>query len=241
MIVGLVLILFRGFFRARKIQPSGFRWRTFRNELLFGVVNLAISGTLLSGLTLLLTKHGFIKFNSAPASWWVIALEYAAYFFAYDTYFYWVHRGLHVRAIYPWLHKIHHFSTSPNVVTTVSLHPLESFINGAIIPIFTALFPLHSVTMVFITPTNILMGLYVHSGYEFLPRWWNKSWVTKWFITATFHDQHHKYFNFNFGGFTTIWDWICGTVRPKYESDFDVLKARLDMPVSALAVADSEP
>ena len=32
------------------------------------------------------------------------------------------------------------------------------------------------------------MGLYVHSGYEMLPRWWNRSWATKWFISATFHE-----------------------------------------------------
>jgi hypothetical protein len=38
-----------------------------------------------------------------------------------------------------------------------------------------------------IVPTNIIMGLYVHSGYEMLPRWWNRSWATKWFISATFH------------------------------------------------------
>jgi lathosterol oxidase len=227
LIAGLVFTVFRGFFQARKIQPNGFRWRTFRNEILFGVANLTVSSIVLGGLTVFLNNHRFIKFNPAPASWWVIAFEYAVYFFVYDAYFYWVHRAMHLPRIYRWLHKIHHFSTAPNVLTTVSLNPAESVINGLIIPIFTAVFPLHAATMVFIGPTNIVLGAYVHSGYEFLPRWWNKSWLTKWFITATFHDQHHKYFNYNFGGFTTLWDWICGTVRPKYEADFDALKARL--------------
>jgi sterol desaturase/sphingolipid hydroxylase (fatty acid hydroxylase superfamily) len=45
------------------------------------------------------------------------------------------------------------------------------------------------------------------------------------FITATFHDQHHKYFKWNFGGYTAIWDFLCGTVRPKYPADFDQIKA----------------
>jgi Delta7-sterol 5-desaturase len=81
----------------------------------------------------------------------------------------------------------------------------------------------------------------VHSGYEFLPRWWNKSWATKWFITTTFHDQHHKFFNFNYGGYTTLWDWVCGTVRPKYEADFAQLKARVRGPLApAVAMASSE-
>jgi sterol desaturase/sphingolipid hydroxylase (fatty acid hydroxylase superfamily) len=80
--------------------------------------------------------------------------------------------------------------------------------------------------MALIAPCNILMGIYVHSGVELLPKWWNKTWFTKWFITATFHDQHHRYFKGNYGGHTTIWDWICGTVRPTYTTGFEAVTAR---------------
>ena len=133
---------------------------------------------------------------------------------------------MHNEPIYSKVHKLHHLSTSPNLLTTLSVNPLESFVNGGFVPLFTALFTVHSETMMLIGPTNIIMGLYVHSGYEFLPRWWNNSWATKWFITATFHDQHHKYFTGNFGGYTTIWDRICGTMRPKFEQDFENPKPR---------------
>lgn len=50
--------------------------------------------------------------------------------------------------------------------------------------------------------------------------------MARWFITATFDDQYHKHFRWNFGGNTTVWNFICGTVRPKYLSDFDQIKAR---------------
>jgi sterol desaturase/sphingolipid hydroxylase (fatty acid hydroxylase superfamily) len=233
---GLVYAVFRGFFRARKIQPNGFKWKTFRNEIFFGVINLAFSAVLLGGASSFLTKWGFIKFNDAPTHWWVNGLEYAAYFFGFDTYFYWLHRWMHLPSIYRWVHKIHHYSTSPNLLTTLSVSPLESLINGGFVPLFTALLTVHSSTMLLIAPTNIIMGLYVHSGFEFLPRWWNRTWATKWFISATFHDQHHKYFNWNFGGYTTIWDWICGTVRPKFVADYAEMKARLD-PVPIMATA----
>jgi Delta7-sterol 5-desaturase len=239
---GLLITVFRSFFLARKIQPQGFRWRTFRNEALFGIVNLLTAGALLGFLTAVLTKHGLVVFDKSPTSWWVVTLEYVAYFFAFDTYFYWFHRLMHTRHVYRWVHKIHHFSTSPNVLTTLSVNPLESLINGGFVPLFTALFTVHAATMTLIAPTNIFMGLYVHSGYEFFPRWWNKSWATKWFITATFHDQHHKYFNYNYGGYTTIWDWICGTVRPKFLADFEQVKARVDAPLaSAVAMAGNAP
>lgn len=226
LVVGFIATVFRGFLRARKIQPNGFRWRILRNELLFAVLNLTVTVFVLGFLTGALTKHGFIEFQAGPVQWWVVALEYVLYFFAFDTYFYWLHRWMHNEPIYTWIHKIHHQSTAPNLLTTLSVGPLESIINGGFVPLFTAALTVHETTMALITPTAIIMGLYVHSGYEFLPRWWNKSWLTRWFITATFHDQHHKYFRWNFGGYTTIWDFICGTVRSKYLSDFDQIKAR---------------
>jgi Delta7-sterol 5-desaturase len=221
----IVYTLFRDFFRARKIQPKGFKWKTFRNEAVFALINLALSGFLLGGLTTLGHKLGLINFRPGGA-WWVVALEYAFYFFAFDTWFYWFHRLMHKEPMYKLVHKLHHYSTAPNLLTTFSVNPLESFINGGFVPLVTMAWVFHSNTMLLIVPTNIIMGLYVHAGFEFFPRWWNRSWATKWFITTTFHDQHHKYFNFNFGGYTTIWDRVCGTMRPKFEADFEKLKAR---------------
>lgn len=235
---GLVFGVVSGFFRARKIQPNGFNWRTFRNEAFFATLNVVISGTLIGFITAKLTEHGFITYNTSPASAWVIALEFAAYFFLFDTWFYWLHRLMHVEPIYTYVHKLHHYSTAPNLLTTFSVNPLESLVNGGFVPLFVALFTLHEDTMKFVLPANVIMGVYVHSGYEFFPRWWNKTWATKWFITTTFHDQHHKYFRWNFGGYTTIWDRLCGTMRSKFEADFVQLKERISKPQpSAVPVA----
>ncbi|HET8709980.1 MAG TPA: sterol desaturase family protein [Spongiibacteraceae bacterium] len=236
-ITGIAVGIAQGFFRARKIQPKGFRWEIFRKEILFAIISITVSATIISFITNKLWEHGIITSNKEPASGWVIFLEFTLSFFMFDTYFYWLHRWMHQKPVYKWVHKLHHMSTSPNFLTTLSVHPLESLINGGFVPLFLSVFTVHDDTLKFITPCNIIMGLYVHSGYEFLPRWWNKSWLTKWFITTTFHDQHHKYFNYNYGGYTPIWDYICGTVRAKYESDFDQLKARVAKPVVTPAAA----
>ena len=225
--VMLIAGIWSGWLKARKIQPRGFKWKTFRNEVLFSAVNVAFSGALLGGSLTWLMANGWISVEKSPAAWWVIALEYALYFFAFDTWFYWLHRWMHNEPVYTWVHKLHHFSTSPNVVTTFSVNPLESLINGGFVPLFVTLFTVHDTTMALIAPTNVIMGIYVHSGYEFLPRGWNRTWLSKWFISATFHDQHHRYFTCNFGGYTTIWDRLCGTVRPKFEADFEKAKDRL--------------
>ena len=223
---GLIAGIASGFFKARKIQPKGFKWKILRHEVMWNVINIATAGTLLGLIATWGREAGWITFNPEPASWWVILLEYALAFFLFDTWFYWLHRWMHVEPMYKWIHKIHHKSTSPTVITTASVTPLESLINGGFVPLFTALFTVHAETFALIAPTNIIMGLYVHSGYEFLPRWWHKTWFSKWFITTTFHDHHHHYFRYNFGGYTPIWDYICGTVHPKYERDFLKIKDR---------------
>jgi sterol desaturase/sphingolipid hydroxylase (fatty acid hydroxylase superfamily) len=233
---GIVAGVVSGFFKARKIQPRGFKWKIFRNEAIIAVITITISGTIIGKGTGWLRDHGWIVINSAPASWWQTGLEYLLYFFLFDTYFYWLHRAMHKEPVYSWVHKLHHKSTSPNMLTTLSVNPLESIINGGFVPLFLSLFTAHTSTMALITPTSIIMGLYVHSGYEFMPRWWNRSWATKWFITATFHDQHHRYFIGNFGGYTTIWDRLCGTMRTKFESDFDKVKDR--GPLAPVAIAE---
>jgi lathosterol oxidase len=227
---GIVFGIASGFFKARKIQPKGFKWKTFRNEAIIGTINVAISGTIIGFTTVWLRDNGYMTLTPGPAAWWVILLEYAAYFFLFDTWFYWLHRWMHKEPVYSWVHKLHHWSTSPNLLTNISVNPLESFINGGFVPLFLVLIPVHEQTLALITPTNIIIGFWIHSGYELFPRWWNKSWATKWLITTTFHDQHHKYFTVNFGGYTTIWDRICGTMRPKYEADFEKIKDRARAP-----------
>jgi len=231
MAAGIATGLVTGFFKARRIQPGRFKWATFRNEAIFATINMGITGYTLGPLNNFLREKGLITFQQGPTAWWVIALEFGAYFLLFDTWFYWLHRWMHKEPVYKWVHKLHHKSTSPNLLTTFSVNPLESFINGGFVPLFLTVATLlmggvSKESMALIIPTNVLMGLYVHAGHEFLPRWWHKSWATKWFITTTFHDQHHKYFNYNFGGYTQIWDRLCGTMRKKYEADFENPKAR---------------
>src|SRR3546814_5876028 len=97
-----------------------------------------ITGFILGNGTTYLKEHGWILCDSEPASWWIVALEYALYFFLFDTYFYWLHRWMHQPLVYRWIHKLHHRSVSPNLLTTLSVSPLESIINGGFVPMFLA-------------------------------------------------------------------------------------------------------
>ena len=77
---GLVAGVVTGFFKARKIQPNGFKWKTFRNEAFFAVINVTGSAFLIGAPTAWLTTNGWITVNHDPVAWWVIAGEYAALF-----------------------------------------------------------------------------------------------------------------------------------------------------------------
>lgn len=210
-----------GFFKARKIQSRKFDWKIFRHEALFATMSLTLTTLIVTSLTAFLTQTGWITFKPGSAPLWLALLEYAGYFLFFDTCFYWSHRAMHIEPWYRWIHKTHHKSTMPNPLTSPSMNPIESAIEGTFTPLYVTLFTIHEGTMAFVVPTAIIMGIYVHCGHEFLPRWWNRTWLTKWFIPATFHDQHHRYFTGNYGGYTTIWDYVCGTVRSNYERDFD--------------------
>jgi Delta7-sterol 5-desaturase len=241
-IIGIAVIfltvgIVSGYFRARKIQPKGFKWKILGHELVWTTINIATAVFTLGAMRKLFLDQGLIFYSTEPTGAWVIALEFAVYFFLFDTWFYWGHRLMHVEPFYKWMHKTHHKSTSTNLLTSTSVTPFEAFLNGSFTSLFlagTALLsqvfvfvsPIHTATVAMILPTSILMGWYVHSGFEFLPRWWNKSWATKWFISATFHDHHHRYFTGNFGGYTTIWDRLCGTMRKNFEGDFEKITTR---------------
>jgi len=57
--------------------------------------------------------------------WWMIMME--------DFLFYWGHRFLHIKWLYPYIHKMHHESIQTVSLSAVSTHPLE-YTLGNIIP-----------------------------------------------------------------------------------------------------------
>ena len=219
-----VMAFSRIFTQVRKIQVRKLRWKTLRHELLWSALNLATTAFVLKATSTYLVDNGLLMTDSTPAAWYDIAFDFAVFFFVFDFYFYCVHRLIHVEPLYSWTHRIHHRSIAPNPLSSSSMSPVEGVLEGMIIPLFLAAFTVHEASMLFIIPFATIMGLYVHCGYEMMPKWWYKTWLTRWFITPTFHDQHHQYVHYNFGGFTTIWDWVFGTVRPQFITDYDKLK-----------------
>jgi len=101
------------------------------------------------------------------------------------------------------------------------LPPIEGILTGGFLPAFLAVFEVHRESLGLIGGFQPLMSIYVHCGHEFLPRWWYRTPLTGWLMTPLFHDQHHSRVGYNYGGFTTLWDRVFGTVGPGYAADFE--------------------
>ena len=224
--VGLVVGLSRVFTHVRKIQDRKHKWSNIRYELFWSALNVATTAIVLKTFSAWLVSNGYLTTDPSPVAWYVILFEFMLYFFVFDLWFYTAHRIMHIEPIYSWTHKIHHRSMLPNPLSSTSMHPIEGVIEGLIIPLFLAAFTVHEATMMFIIPFATLMGLYVHCGYEMMPKWWYKTWATRWFISPMFHDQHHLYVTCNYGGYTTIWDFVFKTVRTRFLQDYDNLSKK---------------
>ena len=139
----------------------------------------------------------------------------------HDAYFYWTHRWMHHKAIYQQVHSVHHASLKPSAWASFSFHPIESIIEAAILPLLVLFVPIHPMMLIWHLTFMTLTAVINHLGFEVLPRNSFGRFVGHWFITGSHHSQHHRFFNYNYGLFFTVWDRVCGTNHPSYDKVLD--------------------
>jgi Delta7-sterol 5-desaturase len=211
-------VLFRRFFRVRRIQPGSFSAAILGHELAYSTSTLLISGSI-GVLIVYLQQRGVVQI-SGGASLLVIGGQIVLYLLTFDLYFYLVHRLLHHRAVYPRLHRIHHVSTAPNPLTAFSIHPIEAMINGAVLPLFLLVVPMDFYAVAFVGLHAPVNSILLHNGHEVFPRWWYRTPLARLYATPLFHDFHHSHVSCNYGVLTTVWDRVFGTMKPHFTEDF---------------------
>ena len=107
-----------------------------------------------------------------------------------------------------------------------SFHFVEAAITGGFNPLLAALLGFHAHTVLACQAYGLINTVCVHAGYELYPLWWNKVRWTKWYLSTQFHDVHHMKVASNYGGFTTVWDRVFGTVDRDFDVLVDALSAR---------------
>ncbi|MEO7992734.1 MAG: sterol desaturase family protein [Chryseolinea sp.] len=139
----------------------------------------------------------------------------------HDTYFYWTHRLMHWRKIFPYVHHIHHKSHNPTPLAAFSFHPLEALVEVGVLPIIIFTIPIHSIAIALFGLYMILMNVMGHLGYELYPEAFMKNrWFRFGLNTSTHHNMHHHYGKGNYGLYFNIWDRIMKTNHARYEEEF---------------------
>lgn len=175
-----------------------------------------------------LQKKGYTQFyeDINEYGWIYFAFSILLMLIIHDAYFYWVHRFMHYKPIYKYVHKIHHESVETTPFTAFSFHPLEAIVEYGIIPIFIFAFPTHFFSLLIFQFLMTFFNVLGHVGYEIYPTNWIRIPFLKWKTTGVHHNLHHSKFNGNYGLYFTWWDKWMKTEFSNYASEFDRVKSK---------------
>jgi len=204
----------------RRIQPRSADWEDRQRELRNSLVTIAVFA--LNGILIFAgVRAGVLRVSPELPIWWLGLIELAAMVVAHDAYFYWMHRGLHGRAMFRIAHLEHHRSRTPTPWAAYSFAPLEAVFEAAFVPLFLLLVPTHAVIAVAFVLHQIVRNVLGHMGHELAPPGFSRHPLTGWLTTTTHHDLHHSQSRYNFGLYFTWWDRWMGTEHPRYHEAFE--------------------
>ena len=147
--------------------------------------------TSLSPLTL--TPPVTLPFTLALSILWQCVLEY-----------YW-HRMQHLPFCYRWMHKLHHFYTSPQPFDDLLIHPLEAA--GYYVILYSPAFVIPQSLWSFLCYMTVMgvCGVVDHAGIRV---------QCGGVYDSAEHDEHHRLFTVNYSFPFTFMDRLHGTYRP---------------------------
>ncbi|MEQ8238830.1 MAG: sterol desaturase family protein [Cyclobacteriaceae bacterium] len=157
---------------------------------------------------LILWKKGmtniYAEWSAYP--YWTIPLGIIAALFIHETMYYWLHRWMHHRSVFKWVHQVHHQSLVTSSWTAFSFHPIEGMLQLLMLAVIVVVVPLHYFILVGLLIAMTLSSIVNHSGVDFYPK---KGSFRKWIIGAKHHALHHQHFDHNYGLYFTFWDhWM---------------------------------
>jgi sterol desaturase/sphingolipid hydroxylase (fatty acid hydroxylase superfamily) len=216
---------------SRKIQAREATAEDKRREVMQSLQSVLVyvvgSGFLIWGV-----ESGVLQRFQGSFGLGIDLLLIAAMVIAHDAYFYWAHRIMHHPRLFKTFHRAHHRSVTPTPWATYSFAVPEAVVMFLFVPLWL-FFVATPVWVMFVWLNfQIIRNAMGHAGFEFMPRWWLASPLTRWVNTTTHHDLHHNgSFNHNYGLYFTWWDKWMGTEHPKYAERFAEVVGRDAPPV----------
>ena len=158
-----------------------------------------------------------IYLNPAEYGYWYLPISLVVMMLIHETYYYWLHRALHIPKIYKRVHKVHHQSLSPSPWTAFSFHPWESILEAIIVPLILIFLPVNIYVLLFYLIFMTFSSVVNHLDIEIYSDRFRRSSFGKMWIDATHHHFHHKEFITNYGLYFTFWDKWMGTESRKMQ------------------------
>ena len=187
-----------------------------KKEIYWSIISSAIFaffGALLYWLYL--QDFTAIYLDPAEYGYWYLPVSIVAVLLVHETYYYWLHRAMHIPKIYKVVHKVHHNSLSSTPWTAFSFHPWETILEALILPIILIVIPLNIYLLLFYLIFMTFSSMVNHLDIEIYPAPFRRSKFGKMWIDATHHHFHHKEFTTNYGLYFTFWDKWMGTESRK--------------------------
>lgn len=196
----------------KKIQKKFPSEQMIKYEIRTSLLNLITLGVL-SVVILWEIKHnsGLIYKDFHLYGWGYFFVSLLSLVLIHDTWFYWMHRLMHLPGVYRWTHRIHHKSTNPTPFSSFSMDWTELLIEFGIFPLLPFLIPLHPLAISIFAFMAFAFNILGHLGFELFPSWLIRSRVGQLINTSTKHNIHHERFNYNYGYYFTLWDRIMKT------------------------------
>ena len=212
---------------SRKINSKLYKKGQFKMEVTWSMITafiFSVAGT----ATVILWQKGFTRVYTDIGlyGWWYLPVSLIVFMILHETYYYWLHRWMHIPAVFKVVHKVHHNSNITSPFTAFSFHPLEGFFQAIFLPIMLMILPMHYYVIIIQLTLMTFSSVINHLDIELYPRSFDKHIVGKWLIGASHHSLHHKQFKYNYGLYFTFWDKIKKTESPLFEKLFDSKTAK---------------
>jgi Delta7-sterol 5-desaturase len=222
---GIAWLIFYTFikkWRHKRIHPHSPSSKQITREILYSLSTFLIF-TGVAAVIICADKYGYTKLYHS------IHQHSITYFISsviisiilHDTWFYWTHRFMHLKWVFPYVHKVHHLSLKPSPWASFAFHPIEALIEAGILPLIVILIPIHPLAILIFLLYMTFMNVLGHLGHELFPSGFVYSKWTAWHNTTTHHDMHHGKTNCNYGLYFNIWDKIMDTNHKHYLQEFE--------------------
>lgn len=171
-----------------------------------GYSKLYLDTTTDSVLDINATQQGQLTYKSVLEGWPFVILSIITFLMFTDCFIYWIHRGLHYRLFYKFIHKPHHKWKVPTPFASHAFHPIDGFLQSLPYHVYPFLFPLHKITYLVLFIFVNVWTVSIHDGDYRVPV------LLQPFVNGSaHHTDHHILYKYNYGQFFTIWDRVGGS------------------------------